>query len=91
MSLRELIQISTQIYRDELELDRLYLLRLGDLERDRLRGGDLLRGGLRLLYLGGDCRQRGGGPLLIGLRLIGGLFMGRGARTVAAVISCPSI
>lgn len=44
---------------DELELDLLYLLRLaGDLDLDRLLGGERLRGGdlLRSLYdpLGGD-------------------------------------
>ena len=42
-------------------------------------------------YLGGDWRQRGGGPLLMGgVRLIG-RFMGRGAWTEAAETSCPSI
>lgn len=87
-------------YLEELELDRLYRLRLAgdldlDLERDRDLIGDLLLGGdlLLSLNLGGGGERRQPGPLRGGLRLGGGGGLGRemGARTKAAEISCPSI
>lgn len=92
-------------YREELELDRLYLRRLGgdrlllrDFKRD-LRRGDGERDRLPALneprnLAGGDLLQAGGG------RRRGGGGLGRRAgltsrglmgSTICAVISCPSI
>ena len=93
-----------QVYREELELDRLYLRRLGgdrlllrDFERDRRRGdGDRLPAlneprnlaGGDLLQAGGGGRRRGGGGLG---RRIGLTSRGLMGSTICAVTSCPSI
>lgn len=99
-----LLKQACPYHRDELELDRLYLRRLGgdrlllrDFERD-LRLGDGERDRLPALN---EPRNRAGGDLLqagIGRRLGGGLgrragLTSRGliGSTICAVISCPSI
>lgn len=87
-------------YRDELELDRLYLrLLTGDRLRDRRRGGLRRLGGdllppTSLPYLGGEgplpppAHLPGGPPRLRGGGVRrGGLATGRGGKTVWAVTS----
>lgn len=93
-----------EVYREELELDRLYLRLLGgdrlrDFDRDRRRGDgerDLLPAlneprnlaGGDLLHAGGGGRRRGGGGLGRRTGLVSRGLMG---STICAVISCPSI
>lgn len=93
-----------QVYREELELDRLYLRLLGgdrlrDFERDLRRGDgerDRLpalneprnRAGGDLLHAGGGGRRRMGGGLGRRAGLMSRALIG---STICVMISCPSI